>query len=244
MKARPAVWLLGAALALGVPAPARAADEGPATPDSTEHAAGAQQAEEPEHLPTLDGINWYYGMIGEKAGVQPSILWRPPGTPVPYGAQLLNFGVLFGVAYALGKNRVRAALVKRKSGILSGIEEASKMRDAAEARLKQYEERLEHIDTELERVTQHMREGGEADRKRILAEARERRQRMERDARILVEQELKSTREHLYRETVRGAVRSAEQSLIKAVGSADQDRVAREYLEALRKSAPQLRGKV
>jgi F-type H+-transporting ATPase subunit b len=183
-------------------------------------------------------------MVGEKEGAPPSLLWRPKGMPVPYAAQWLNFVLLFGVAYAFGKDRVRAALAKRKSTILHSIEEASKMREDAEGRLADYEDRLQHIDTEIERITQHMREAGEAERARILGEAGDRRERMERDAKILIDQELKATREQLYRDTVRGAVRAAERALQAEVSIADQQRVAREYLEAVRTSAVQLRGKV
>lgn len=197
-----------------------------------------------EHRPSWSDINWFEGMFGEKAGVQPGLVWRAPGKPPPYAAYVLNFVLLFGVAYVFGKGRVRAALVKRKSTILHGIEEASKMREAAEQRLRDYEDRLAHIDGEIEHITIQMRAAGEAERARILAEAQARRERMEHDARVLIEQELKATREQLFKETVRGAVRSAEQALSKQVTVADQQRMAREYLEALRKSASQLRGKV
>jgi F-type H+-transporting ATPase subunit b len=240
---------LGAALALVLSLQSKTllADEGPlpepsavgAATEGGEHAAG-----EVEHRPTPDDINYYYGMVGEKEGVEPGLLWRPKGMPVPYAAQWLNFALLFGAAYAFGKNRVRAALVKRKSTILHGIEEASKMREAAEARLTDYEDRLEHIDKEIERITQQMRESGEAERERILGEARDRRERMERDAQILIDQELKATREQLFRETVRGAVRSAERALLEQVNVGDQQRVARDYLDAVRASATQLRGKI
>lgn len=219
------------------PSPGPSAAE-PAT-EGGEHAG-----DEAEHRPTPGDINYYYGMIGEKEGVEPGLLWRPKGMPVPYAAQWLNFALLFGAAYAFGKNRVRAALTKRKSTILYGIEEASKMREAAEARLNDYEDRLEHIDSEIERITQHMRESGEAERERILGEARDRRERMERDAKILIDQELEATREQLYRETVRGAMRSAEKALLGQVNIADQQRVAREYLDSVRAQATQLRGKV
>lgn len=241
-------WGFGTAVTLAcalVPVDAVAGEGAPAG----EHAAVSAGAEGAGHAGSEaehedKPFNWFYGIIGEKEGVEPSLLWRPTGMPVPYSAQLLNFAILFGVAYAFGKNRVRAALAKRKATILHGIEEASKMREAAEARLADYEHRLEHIDAEIERITEHMRESGEAERARILSEARERRQRMERDAHVLIEQELKSTREQLYRETVRGAVRSARQALVAQVNVGDQQRVSREYLESLRKSAAQLRGKV
>jgi F0F1-type ATP synthase membrane subunit b/b' len=65
---------------------------------------------------------------------------------------------------------------------------------------------------------------------------------MERDARTLVEQELKAARESLLRDTVRAAVKSAEQTLTAKVGDADQQRLADEYLAQIKASGAALRG--
>jgi F0F1-type ATP synthase membrane subunit b/b' len=56
---------------------------------------------------------------------------------------------------------------------------------------------------------------------------------MERDAQLLIEQELKAARELLLRETVNAAVRSAEELLSKQVTPTDQQRMVDEYLKEL-----------
>jgi F0F1-type ATP synthase membrane subunit b/b' len=237
-RARLGLVSAAVALVLASAGTARASgDESAQAPHGAAHAEG-------EHVPHWGQINWYKGMIGEKAGVPANLFWRPPGMPVPFAAQVFNFTLLFGAAYVFGKNRVRAALTKRKATILHGIEEASKMRDSAGARLAAYEDRLEHIDSEVERVTGQMREAGVAERARILSEAGEKRERLKREAETLIEHELKATREHLYRETVRAAMLSAQQVLTQTVTIADQQRVAREYMDTLQATASQLRGKV
>ena len=68
------------------------------------------------------------------------------------------------------------------------MEEAARMKSDAEKSLAEYEQKLASIDQEIERVRREMRAAGESERVRILADARARRERMERDARLLVEQ--------------------------------------------------------
>ena len=83
-------------------------------------------------------------------------------------------------------------------------------------------------------MKREMRETGEAERARILAEAREKRARMERDARLLIEQELKAARETLLKDTVRsrGALRRGA-ALEAGHARADQQRLVDEYIKEL-----------
>lgn len=243
------IFLFGAVLALG------AALALPSLAQPTEHelsvaVAGngepAKKAEEHDesHVPTLDEYNWFYGFFGEKEGVEPSFLYRPKGMPVPFGALLLNSGILYWLLIRFAKKPIAEALKSRKAVILRGMEEAGKMKSDAEARLADYEQKLAHIDQEIARVRQEMRATGQAERSRILAEAKEKRARMEREAQILLGQELKAARELLLAETARGALRSAETVLRGKLGAVEQARIAEEYLAGLKNAASALRGKV
>jgi F-type H+-transporting ATPase subunit b len=237
-------WLLVAAVAcaslLTLPAFAQEpADKAPTA------GAAAPGAEDPEHhVPTLEDYNWFYGFLGEKEGAEPSFLFRPKGMPVPFGAMLLNSAILYYLLIRFAKKPIAEALKSRKTSILRGMEEAGKMKSDAEARLAEYEEKLATIDQEIERVREEMRTAGQTERKRILAEAKERRGRMERDAQTLISQELKAARETLLAETARGAIASAETALRAKLGAADQSRIAEEYLSGLKNAASTLRGKV
>jgi len=104
------------------------------------------------HVPSLADFNWYYGFLGEKAGVEPSFLYRPKGMPVPFGAMLLNSLILYYLLIRFAKKPIADALKARKVSILRGMEEAGKMKSEAEARLADYEQKLATIDEEIERV--------------------------------------------------------------------------------------------
>ena len=118
---------------------------------------------------------------------------------------------------------------------MKGIEDAARMKADAEARLAEYQQKLDDVDQEVARIRREMKE---------TSEAKERRVRMERDARTLVEQELKAAREQLVRDTVRAAVKSAEATLTAKVGDADQQRLADEYFVSIKASGSALRGRL
>lgn len=181
-------------------------------------------------------INWFYGMIAETDTQEPNLLFRPKGMQPPLGAMLLNTAILFYVIFRVGRRPLTDALKKRKAAIMQGMDDAARMKEEAADRLADYEEKLAHIDEEVERLKREMREAGQAERARILAEAKERSLRMERDARILIEQELKAARQDLMREAIEGAVKTAGERLAKEIGAADHARMAEEYLAALDKA--------
>jgi F0F1-type ATP synthase membrane subunit b/b' len=143
---------------------------------------------------------------------------------------------------------VAKGLVDRRQRIMRGIEEAAAMKEEARLQLDHYRQKLDNLDAEIERVKREMREGAEFERKRILEEAAARRVRLEQEARVLIDQELKAVREELTRETARAALRSARELLAANTTTDDHRRLCEEYLETLRsqftkqpQSAPQVR---
>lgn len=252
MKGILRIALLGVALSLTAAARAEGDAHGDAQADT--HATGSHgEHESPHgeghegahgHAPTFDDINWFYGFLGEKEGEEPGLLWRPKGMPVPFGALALNAAILYWLLIKFGKKPIGDALKARKLGIMKGMEDAAKMKAEAEASLAKYQKKLDDIDDEVARIKREMKEAGEAESARILSEAKERRARMERDARTLVEQELKAARESLLRDTVRAAVRSAEATLTAKIDASDQQRLGDEFLASIKASGAALRGRL
>ena len=233
--------LSGAVLAESDP---HAVGEAPAAGAHVPDDAAADDHDAHGHAPSFHDVNWYYGLLGERDGVEPSLLYRPTGTPVPFAALLFNTALLFFILYRLAARPISEGLKNRKQTLLRGMEESAKMRREAQAQLEGYQQKLDRIEDEIERVRKEMQVAGEAEQQRALAEARERRQRLERDARTLIEQELKAVRDKLLRETVESAVRSAAETLSNRLSPADQERLAEEYVAGLARSAGSLRGRV
>ncbi len=180
------------------------------------------------------GINWYYGNVYESDEIDhPTLIARPKGMAPPVTALLLNSALLYLILFKILGPGIKEGLKKRKQDIMKGMDDAAKMKKDAAVSLKQYEDKLKHIDEEIDRVRREMREAAHAEREQILREAKERRDRMEREAKLLIEQEIKAAREELMRETVRAAVSTAGDLLVKQLSSSDQQRIADEYLTSL-----------
>ncbi|HEY5961083.1 MAG TPA: ATP synthase F0 subunit B [Polyangiaceae bacterium] len=226
------------------PPPAGPADNGNAvTGEHAGHASPhASGHEESHHPPTLDDVNWIYGLLGERDDGEPSLLYRPKGMPVPFLATLINWGILVGLIVMLAKKQLPAALAKRKATIVQGMDEAKKLRDESARRLHEYEDKLARIDNDIERIKDEMQRAGKQERDRILAEAVERRTRMERDARRLIETELEAVKETLRREVVDGALRDARNNIETQVASDDQQRLFDEAMASLKKLPPRSLG--
>lgn len=203
----------------------------------------------PDDAPHWDKINWWHGMIAvnnEKAqagGFLNQLLWRydnhenpcdEKNEPPPFLAAVLNFGVLVFVLYRFGKKPVGEALLKRKQSIMSEIDNASRLKREAEQRLREYEERIENIETTLTALRAEYASQAQLEKKHVLAEAEERRVRMRRDAEFRIEQELKAARIELLREAVQGATSAAEETIRKRAAQADHDRMAEDYLSTVR----------
>lgn len=196
------------------------------------HAGGAHGGEHHQEF------NWLHGMVGAKEGVEPSLLWRTPDMPIPFAAVLLNTALLFGLLFKFARKPVAKALVDRRQRIMRGIEDATAMKEEAKRQLDFYRAKLENLDSEIERVRREMREGAETERKRILEEAGTRRTRLEQEARLLMDQELKALREDLTRETAKAALRSALELLKANTSTDDHRRLCEQYLETFQPPSP------
>lgn len=231
-------WVAGSGLAAGLffSVGAYAAEH-----QADGHAAGGH-AEAGEHGSDEHGgheINWIYGVLGEGAeGEAPSLLFRSPGMPVPLLAYLINSAILFTLLFKFGKGPIMDGLAKRREDIMRGMEEAAAMRKEAMAQLEVHEAKLAKIDAEITRLRAEMKEAAEAERAHILVEAKKRRERMERDAKQMIAQELKNAKEQLLEETVRAAMQRAETLLTQSASDADHERLCEEYLGSLAQKLP------
>lgn len=148
----------------------------------------------------------------------------------PFIASIVNFGILVAGYYLLGKKPIVAALQNRRDSIAKEIEDAQKMRREAEARAKIYQAKLDKLEEEMQTAREAFVRAGEAERDRIVAEAKAKAERMRKDAEFLVLQEVKQLRLDLWRDTLDSALGAAAELLKKGVSPADQERLAEEYL--------------
>lgn len=208
----------------------RQSDDAHGSPGDVGHEEGHGHG---AHVPHWSDVNWLHGMIGEKEGVEPSLLWRPPGTPVPVGAMILNTALLFFLLGRFFGPATRTGLRNRKKRIAGEIEAAAKMKEEAEDQLAYYEGQLAEMEDEMQRIKKEMREQAEVERKRVLEDARRQREAMERDAKRAIEQELAQARYDAMNAAVAHAVELAEQKIRSSMQPRDQERLATQMLGTL-----------
>ncbi|MFS8065923.1 MAG: F0F1 ATP synthase subunit B [Byssovorax sp.] len=193
-------------------------------------------------------VNWWRGLLmvnNERAksdSFVDKLLFRYENTndpcdkdnlPPPFLASVFNFAILGFILYKFGRKPLAEALVKRKTTIMAEIDTATKLKEDAELRLEEYEDKFERMDETLSELRAELAAQSEQEKKHILAEAEERRVRMLRDAEFRIEQEGKAARAELLQQAIVGAAVAAEELLVKKVGPSDLDLMAEDYLKAV-----------
>lgn len=148
-----------------------------------------------------------------------------------FGYRLFNFIILASLlVWAAKKADLKGILNARRAGIMKALREAEEARDEAENKLADYSERLDKATREIDDIRAAVRQEGESEKARIIAEAQETAERIREQARISAQQEVETARAQLRAETARLSVQLAEATLKQAVTSADQDKFVDEYL--------------
>jgi F-type H+-transporting ATPase subunit b len=151
----------------------------------------------------------------------------------PYAAVVINFALLMLLYFRAGKKPVADALKSRKEAIAKEIEEAAKQKKAAEERAKKYQANLANLDVDLASTKQAFEEAGKGERARLITEAKEKAERMKKEAAFLVDQEMRQAELDLTRETAGLALGHADKLLQIEVGESDHDRMVAEFIDEL-----------
>jgi len=160
--------------------------------------------------------------------------WKLLNNPrVSYGAMLINFLILVYGYYRFGKKPIAEALVDRKKSIASSIENAQKILSEAKQRSKKYKSKLEKVEADAQEAKASQVSTGKGDAELIVRNAEEKAARLARDVQFILDQEQKQAQLDLVRETVEKATKEAEELLKSNVSSADQERLAEEFLSKL-----------
>lgn len=178
----------------------------------------AEDHADPHHGP--QAINWTD--LGDKH--------RPA-----FIALLVNFGLLLGLYYTMGKKPVVEGLKQRRVTIGKDIEEARKMLAEAQERAKKYQADLKNADTDAATAKATLVSAGQGEVERLVGDATERADRMSRDADRLIEQERKQLQQDLLVETIVRSVTEAEKLLQRTATAEDHTRLAEDLLAELAK---------
>jgi F-type H+-transporting ATPase subunit b len=150
---------------------------------------------------------------------------------------ILNFLLLVGVLVYFAGRPIRDFFNARRTTITDDLDTAAEFRREAEERYAKWQRKLVDLEAELEKIRATSRERAEAERERIVADAKAAAERIRSDATAAIEQELRRSREVLTEEAANLAVELAGDLLRENVTDADRDRLVTEFIERIERTA-------
>jgi F-type H+-transporting ATPase subunit b len=193
---------------------AQETQEGKQSPEGGGYGAGPDVHESEAH-----GIeNWW------------DLDYKKKQLPPPFGFALINFAIFLAIMGKLAWKPLKQFVADRHDGIAKNLHEAAELRAAAEATLKQYQEKIRGIDREIETLLAQIRKEAETEKARIMAAAEADAKRLKLDAEKQIAAEIDRARRELRRGVIEAAVAAAEQSLQKHIAADDQRKMAEKYV--------------
>jgi F-type H+-transporting ATPase subunit b len=164
-----------------------------------------------------------YAMLPLLEGMAGATAWNIP-----------NFLIIITLLVHFAKEPLSTNMKTRREDIEKALGEAKKAKEDAEAKFKEYEGRIAHIDRDIEAVKAEMRGIGEAEKQRILAEAEKLSARIATEADFTAKQELLVAQYKLREEAAKLAVEIAEKVIKEVINDGDRERLLDEYLTKVR----------
>jgi len=151
--------------------------------------------------------------------------------------RVVNLALLLAVLFVFARKPIQTFFRDRRDRIQGELQSAAQLHKEAEQRYAKWQRQLVDLDAELERVRATARERAEAERERILADARAAAERIRSDAHVAVEQELRRAREQLREEASALSIQLASELLQAQVTDTDRDRLLDEFTAKIEQPA-------
>ena len=172
-------------------------------------------------------VIWTGGLATASSGGE----HEPKGWVATDTYRVMNFAVLAIALFLLLRKPVSDGLSSRIKGIEDELNELEAGKKAAEMELSRYQDKLDKLDQEAEKlIAEYVRQGNDA-KERILKEAESAAVKLEEQARRNIENEFKKARIKLKEEILEKALVKAEEMIKSKITAEDQDRLVDEYLK-------------
>jgi F-type H+-transporting ATPase subunit b len=142
-----------------------------------------------------------------------------------------NFALMVGLLLYFVTKPIRKGLKERTEEIRKTLADAQAAKEAAEARQREYSDKLARATEEIAGITEAIRREGELEREKILLAAKEMAEKIEKEATNKASGVVAKARTELREEAARLAVELAENLLKKQVSADDQKRLVDEYMQ-------------
>ena len=147
--------------------------------------------------------------------------------------KVVNFIILVIGIGCVWKYVIKGMLNKRGAEIEQAIKDAVEAKAAADRKYAEYQSKVAMLEASVANVHNELRLEGEAESKRLLAEAEVAANRIKEQAKFTAEQEVKKAKLELRIEAASLAASMAEEMLKRELKAEDQDRLVKAYLDNL-----------
>jgi F-type H+-transporting ATPase subunit b len=142
-----------------------------------------------------------------------------------------NFALMVGLLAYFVTKPIRKGLKERSAEIEKTLADAQSAKEAAEAKHREYSEKLAKATEEIGVIAESIRREGELEREKILTAAKELAVKIEQEADSKASSVVAKARIELREEAASLAVELAEEMLKKQVSADDQKRLVDEYMQ-------------
>jgi F-type H+-transporting ATPase subunit b len=149
--------------------------------------------------------------------------------------KIVNFAVLVIILVLALKKPLGSFLKMRQESIKTALEEAERAKRAGEQKYREYEERLQTLDQEIEKIRQILIKEGEREKEQIITEAQQLAEKIKMQAQLAAQQELKMAKRRVQEELAAMTVQLAEGLLKKHLKPQDHERLVDEYIEQMKR---------
>lgn len=179
------------------------------------------------------GKDAYGGKYGDGKMVDPhtgAVLTEEEPMSAPFVLMVVNFLILLGILVWKGGPIAGKLATERHDQIKNALDEAAKLRQEAQDKLAEYQQRLADADAEIAKLVDGMRKDAEADKARILESAEKQSAQMKRDAELRIAAEIERARAALTREVTAASALATEKLLREKMMPGDQQQLVAAFI--------------
>jgi F-type H+-transporting ATPase subunit b len=142
-----------------------------------------------------------------------------------------NLIVLIAVLVYVGRKPIQEFFAGRRREIEANLQRSAALLSDAEARLGEWNQRMQRLDAEIDEIKLRSKERAETERQRILADATTAAERIRRDAGAAIDHETRRAREELRKEAAQLALDLAGDLLRQRMNDQDRARLVDEFIQ-------------
>lgn len=152
---------------------------------------------------------------------------------IDFGWRIVNVAILVGLLWWLSAKGIKGFFAGRREGIKDAMESAVEAKEAAQKKFDEYSAKLDKATGEIEEIAQMIRAQGQAEKEKIIEDAKRSAEKMKADATARMEQDYNKFKNELRQEAAELAVEMAESILKKQIKKADHEDMVKDFLDRM-----------